>query len=413
MLPEDDALIARATALRERLEELREERRKPADPVVRLMRARTATLKRKRQLDSAEAALQEVEQQMEELRASRRTCRDAVAACKELLQEAEAREEELRAEVASRGPAESDQPAASSGDAAQGVASGLSGLLTQLLVLPRAIAAGNQDVAYDAIIQQARIIHRTVAGNDGPTLDEGTPTSPAGPGAVGPAGDAPTASPDALPGMQPQLQMSQPSQPSSAATLVATPGAASPSPDLSPATLAGLAMAEGSPSYAQVLAGSLASAPADVLPAAAGVGARLARADATAVPRAMSARMRVDETAAATRRSPATDRRRTRHGDSSPRSQGSAQSEATGTLPSPARSSAGLGLLQIGIREALARGSATLAELTGDAPSAGSDAPSAPAPPAADPGAGDEEVDVPAHPSADGGGGHGDGPPRG
>jgi hypothetical protein len=423
MLPEDDALIARATALRERLEELREERRKPVDPVVRLMRARNSSAKRRRQLESAEAALREVEQQMEELRASRSTCRDTVATCKQLLQEAESREEALRAEVAARGPAEGDQPAALAGDAARQAAEGVGGILTQLLVLPRAIAAGNHDVAYDAIVQQARSVHRALVGNDGPTLDA-TPTSPAGPGAVGPPGDAPSASSDVLP--ETQLRMfeglSQPTQSSATtSTLVASPGGASVSPDLSPGTLA--AIAGGSPgspsgrSYAQALAGSLASAPADALPAAAGAGELMEQAVATAVPRAMSARMRVDAKAASAKRSPAADRRRTRHGDSSPRSQDSGQGEAAAASPATAAGllgvNAGLALRQLDLAEVLARGSAALAELRGDAPAAEGGAPLAPAPPAADPGAADEGVDGLAHPSNADGGGDADGPPRG
>ena len=73
---------------------------------------------------------------------------------------------------------------------------GMSGLLTQLLVLPQAIASGNHDVAYGSIIQQAGAVHRAATGNDGPTLDVSrVPMTPAGAGPVG----AP-ATPDVLPG---------------------------------------------------------------------------------------------------------------------------------------------------------------------------------------------------------------------
>ena len=331
-------------------------------------------------------------------------------------------EEALRAEVADRGPADSDPTAAGSGGATQQVASGLSGLLTQLLVLPKAIAAGNQDVAYEAILKQARNIHRSVAGNDGLSLDEGVPTSPTGPAVGGSTGDAPTASSDVLPETQLRLfeNLSQSAQHSSATTLVATPGAASPSPDRVHAALTGpAAAAGGSPTYAQVLTRALTSGPADALPAGPAAVAPLG-ATGNAVPRAMSARMRVDATAAAAKRSPAPDRRRTRHGDSSPRSPSSEQGEEPSATPSPGASRPESSLRQLDLAEVLARNRAALAELIGDAPAAEGDAPtaegeapSAPAPPAADPGAEEGSADGPARPPADDGGDPGGSPPRG
>ena len=78
------------------------------------------------------------------------------------------------------------------------VATGVCGIITHLLMLPTAAEASNLSSAYAAVLEQARLVHKELTGDMGPTLEPAPPAAgqvPAGEGGVAPgmawvAGDA-------------------------------------------------------------------------------------------------------------------------------------------------------------------------------------------------------------------------------
>ena len=69
------------------------------------------------------------------------------------------------------------------------VAAGVSGIITQLLMLPTASEASNLGAAYAAVLEQARLVHKGLTGDMGPTLVPDPPSPgrvPAGGGGVPP-----------------------------------------------------------------------------------------------------------------------------------------------------------------------------------------------------------------------------------
>ena len=54
-------------------------------------------------------------------------------------------------------------------------AAGVSGIITQLLMLPTAAEASNLSAAYAAVLEQACLVHRDLTGDMGPTLEPASP----------------------------------------------------------------------------------------------------------------------------------------------------------------------------------------------------------------------------------------------
>ena len=56
------------------------------------------------------------------------------------------------------------------------VAAGVNGIITQLLMLPTAAEASNLGDAYAALLEQARLVHESLTGNKGPSLEPDLPS---------------------------------------------------------------------------------------------------------------------------------------------------------------------------------------------------------------------------------------------
>ena len=131
------------------------------------------------------------------------------------------------------------------------LASGVQGLITQLLCLPAAAAKGNLDVAHAATLQQARALHLALTGHEGPTA-EPPASSPDvhAPGAVA-AGPAAAGAPAAAAGSPTELPV--PCDP---------PQELSPQEPPAPTAEAGPTPAESLEHEARVRAAALSRSPA-------------------------------------------------------------------------------------------------------------------------------------------------------
>ena len=225
-LPKDDAILARQSLLSRRISELRTPLpASRASPLTLVLKARRVTDKHRKQLQRFIAMREGL---LAEERALQATIADAhatIAATGRLLTMAEKGEYERFCAYASSRDAPGRVPspeAAGSARAAAAsraiqdpvVAAGASGLTTQLLMLPIAAETSNLGAAYAAVLEQARLVHKELTGDMGPTLEPAPPPAghvDAGEGGVAPrmawvAGDAdrgPTGM--SVPPLSPQL----------------------------------------------------------------------------------------------------------------------------------------------------------------------------------------------------------------
>ena len=214
-LPEEDAVLARQGALSRRTNELRTPlpaaRASPLSPSS-CMRAKRATDKRRKQLQRFLAMREGLLAEWRALQATIADARATIEATERLLTMAETEEYERFCDYASSqdapGRAPSPEAAGSASAAAArraggdpdvaDVAAGVSGIIKQLLMLPTAAEASNFGAAYAAVLEQARLVHKELTGDMGPTLELAPPPSrqvDAGGGGVAPrmawvAGDA-------------------------------------------------------------------------------------------------------------------------------------------------------------------------------------------------------------------------------
>ena len=201
-LPEDDVILARQALLGRRIGELRMPLpAQPAEPLTLVMRAKRVSDKRRRQLRRFSDLRDELLSQEVALRAALMDAHATVAATKQLLELAEEDEyrrfQDYAASLAAPGrtgsPSAAEEASADSarragGDAA--AAQGVSGIITQLLMLPTAAEASNLGDAHAALLQQARLVHEGLTGNLGPSL---VPDLPEQRGPAGSRGACPLA----------------------------------------------------------------------------------------------------------------------------------------------------------------------------------------------------------------------------
>ena len=159
-----------------------------ASPLTLFLRAKRATDKRRKQLQRFLAMRVGL---LAEVRALQATIVDAhatIEATERLLTMAEKEEYERFCDYASSQDAPGrvpSQEAAGSASAAAArragrdteVAAGVSGIITQLLMLPTAAEASNFGAAYAAVLEQALLVHKELTGDMGPTLELAPPPS--------------------------------------------------------------------------------------------------------------------------------------------------------------------------------------------------------------------------------------------
>ena len=200
-LPADEFILARQGALTNRIDELR--RPMPASrasPPTLVLRAKRATEKRRRQLARFVAMRDALLAEERTLQLTIAGAHATIEATEHLLAMAEADEYERFCEFAATQDAPGRVPSPEAADSASADAAcrygcdpdaaiGVSGITMQLLMLPTAAEASNLSATYAAVLEQARLVHKDLTGDVGPTLE---PVSPAqGQVAAGGGGAAP------------------------------------------------------------------------------------------------------------------------------------------------------------------------------------------------------------------------------
>ena len=187
-LPADEGILARQDLLCQRIRELRMPLpAPPADPLTLVLRAKRATDKRRKQLHRFVAMRDDLLAQEAALQSAIVDAHTAIAVTQCFLNLAEDEEVlsfrnhvaslDAPGRVASPGAAEDASAAAArqiGHDPA--VAAGVSGIITQLLMLPTAAEAPNLGDAYAALLEQARLVHEGFTGDKGPSLAPDLPS---------------------------------------------------------------------------------------------------------------------------------------------------------------------------------------------------------------------------------------------
>ena len=255
-LPEDEGILARQDLLSRRIRMPMPA--PPASPFTFVLRAKRATDKRRRQLHRFIAMRDGFLAQERALQASIVDAHATITATQRLFTLAEDEEYERFRSYASsldapgRIPSPEVAGATSADDARQaghdpGAAAGVSGIITQLLMLFTAAEAFNLESAYAAVLEQARLVHQALTGDRGPTLAP-VPPSP-GRVAEGGGGVAPC-----MAWVLGSAGLDPPGMPMPPSVAAAHAAAVPPSATGSPASHGG---------YAGVVSGGLAPTPAE------------------------------------------------------------------------------------------------------------------------------------------------------
>ena len=181
-LPEDDAILSRQVLLSRRIGDLRRPLpAPPAEPLTFVLRAKRLSDKRRKQLRRFMDMRDDLLAQEISLAAAIVDAHATVSATKQLLDFAEDDEfpcfqayaATLEAPSRAGSPTAAEEASAASARQAgsdPAVAQGVSGIITQFLMLPTAGEAANLGEAYAAILAQARLVHEGLTGNKGPPL---------------------------------------------------------------------------------------------------------------------------------------------------------------------------------------------------------------------------------------------------
>ena len=181
-LPTGDVIYAREGALENRIAELRRPKPKgQASPFAFVLRAKQATEKRRRQLQRF-VALRDGLAAEEAPKLTIAGANATIEITGRLLKMAGGTEYKLFCEYSASQDAPGHVPSPDAADAASvdaarrhgrdpEAAAGVSGVITQLLMLSIAAQSANSSAAYAAVLEQARLVHEDFTGNKGLTLE--------------------------------------------------------------------------------------------------------------------------------------------------------------------------------------------------------------------------------------------------